>query len=56
MHAVLGVLSFSAEQIQENVQAFLSYIEALKPVSAKGTYVKNISLTATMSPGIPLAA
>lgn len=56
VHAVLGVLSFSAEQIRENVQAFLKYIDSLKPVSAKGTYIKNISLTATMSPGIPLAA
>jgi large subunit ribosomal protein L1 len=56
VHAVLGVLSFSADQIQENVQAFLDYIEALRPSSTKGTYVKNISLTSTMGPGIPLAA
>lgn len=56
VHAVLGRLSFSPEQIQENVDAFLKYIESLKPSSVKGTYVKNISLTSTMGPGIPLAA
>lgn len=56
VHAVLGRLSFSSEQIQENVDAFLKYIESLKPSSVKGTYVKNISLTSTMGPGIPLAA
>lgn len=56
VHAVLGRLSFTPEQIQENVSAFLNYIESLKPSSVKGTYVKNIALTSTMGPGIPLAA
>ena len=56
VHAVLGRLSFSPEQIQENVSAFLKYVESLKPNAVKGTYVKNISLAATMSPGVPLAA
>ena len=56
VHAVLGRLSFTPEQIQENVSAFLKYIESLKPSSVKGTYVKNIALTSTMGPGIPLAA
>ena len=56
VHAVLGRLSFSPEQIQDNISAFMKYIESLKPIACKGTYVKNISLAATMSPGIPLAA
>jgi large subunit ribosomal protein L1 len=56
VHAVLGRLSFTPEQIQENVSAFLKYIESLRPSSVKGTYVKNIALTSTMGPGIPLAA
>ena len=56
VHAVLGRLSFTPEQIQENVTAFLKYIESLRPSSVKGTYVKNIALTSTMGPGIPLAA
>ena len=56
VHAVLGRLSFSPEHIQENVTAFLKYVESLKPNAVKGTYVKSISLAATMSPGVPLAA
>ncbi len=56
VHAVLGRLSFSADQIQDNVSAFLQYIESLRPATIKGTYVKSASLAATMSPGVPLAA
>ena len=56
VHAVLGRLSFSADQLHENVSAFLNYIESLKPMSIKGTYVKSVSLAATMSPGVLLAA
>jgi large subunit ribosomal protein L1 len=56
VHAVLGKLSFSPEQLLDNAQAFLDYVQTLKPNSSKGIYVRNISLTATMSPGILLSA
>ena len=56
IHAVLGKLSFSTDQIKDNADAFLKYIESLKPNSIKGVYVKNISLAGTMSPGILVAA
>ena len=56
IHAVLGKLSFSTDQIKENTTAFLGYIESLKPNSIKGVYVKNISLAGTMSPGILVTA
>jgi large subunit ribosomal protein L1 len=56
VHAVLGKLSFSAEQIEENAQAFLNFIESLKPNSLKGHYVHSISLAATMSPSVALVA
>lgn len=56
VHAVLGRLSFSPEQIQDNVDAFMKYLESLKPNACKGTYVKSASLAATMSPGVLLAA
>lgn len=56
VHAVLGKLSFSAEQLNENAQAFLNYIQTLKPNSSKGIYVRNIALTATMTPSILLSA
>lgn len=56
VHAVLGRLSFTPEQLNDNISSFLQYIESLKPNSIKGTYVKGISLAATMSPGVLLAA
>jgi large subunit ribosomal protein L1 len=56
VHAVVGKISFDAQQLQENIQAFIDYIHGLKPHSVKGTYVKNISICATMSPGIRVAA
>ncbi|MBO7145268.1 MAG: 50S ribosomal protein L1 [Salinivirgaceae bacterium] len=54
IHAGIGKVSFSPEQIQENAQEILSTIIKLKPSTAKGTYVKSISLSSTMSPGIPV--
>jgi len=56
IHAVLGRLSFTPEQIQENIEAFLKFIDSLKPGSIKGNYIKSVSLTSTMGPGVPLAA
>jgi len=55
VHAVLGRLSFTPGQLQDNVAEFLKYIDSLKPSALKGNYIKNISLAATMSPGVPLA-
>ena len=56
VHAVVGKLSFDETKLQENVSAFLQYIESLKPVTAKGTYVKSVCLTAAMSPGVRVVA
>lgn len=56
VHAVVGRMSFSPEQLEENIQAFMNFIESLRPNSIKGTYVKGISLAATMSPGVFVAA
>lgn len=55
VHAVLGRLSFTPEQLADNVAAFLKYVESLKPNSIKGNYVKAVSLAATMSPGVLVA-
>ena len=54
VHAVLGRLSFTPDQLRDNISAFLKFIDTLKPGSLKGSYVRNISLAATMSPGVPL--
>ncbi len=52
VHAPVGKVSFSSEQLAENVSSFIKEIVRLKPSAAKGQYVRNISLSSTMSPGI----
>lgn len=54
VHAGVGKLSFSEEQIRDNVISLIDAIVRNKPTGAKGTYVKSITLTSTMGPGIPL--
>lgn len=56
VHAVVGRLNFSAAQIQENIESFMAHIRSLEPSSIKGAYIKNVSLAATMSPGVFVAA
>jgi large subunit ribosomal protein L1 len=56
VHAVVGKISFTPEKLTENIQAFINYINSLKPHAVKGTYVKSITIAATMSPGIQIAA
>ncbi|MBO6522142.1 MAG: 50S ribosomal protein L1 [Rhodospirillales bacterium] len=54
IHAGVGKASFSAEQLQENIAAFVQAIQQAKPSGAKGTYVKKVSVTSTMGPGVKL--
>ncbi|CAD7288515.1 50S ribosomal protein L1 [Campylobacter suis] len=54
IHAGLGKVSFSKEQLSENVSAFIKAINKHKPAAAKGRYVKNAALALTMSPSISL--
>jgi large subunit ribosomal protein L1 len=56
IHARVGKLSFSPQNLEENIQAFINYITSLKPAAVKGTYVKGIAVSATMSPGVRIAA
>jgi large subunit ribosomal protein L1 len=56
VHAIVGKMSFSAEALRENIQSFLDYIMNIKPNSIKGSYVRGISICATMSPGIFVSA
>ena len=55
VHAVVGKISFSPEKLTENVQAFINHILHLKPHAVKGHYVKSVTLSATMSPGVPVS-
>jgi large subunit ribosomal protein L1 len=52
VHTSIGKSSFTAEKIKENASEFINMINKLKPVAAKGTYIKSIYLSSTMSPGI----
>ncbi|MCY1721623.1 50S ribosomal protein L1 [Prolixibacteraceae bacterium Z1-6] len=52
VHTSIGKVSFTAEKIKENAAEFIHTINKLKPVAAKGTYIKSIYLSSTMSPGI----
>jgi len=56
VHAIVGKLSFDNQKIQDNAQAFIDHIVGLKPLAVKGTYVRSISICATMSPGVRVAA
>jgi large subunit ribosomal protein L1 len=52
LHVGIGKLSFSEEQIRENLLSFIDAVVRAKPTGAKGTYVRSITLTSTMGPGI----
>jgi large subunit ribosomal protein L1 len=54
VHAGVGKASFSEEALQENVRAFVGAISRAKPSGVKGTYIKKVSLSSTMGPGLKL--
>jgi len=50
--ASVGKINFSDEQLVENIETFLNHLRTVKPAAAKGTYIRTITISATMSPGI----
>ena len=54
VHAGIGKASFGEDAILENIRAFVDAIQKAKPTGAKGTYLKRISLSSTMGPGVPV--
>ncbi len=52
IHSTVGRVSFTADKLAQNANELLSTIVKLKPSSAKGTYIKSVSVASTMSPGI----
>jgi large subunit ribosomal protein L1 len=52
VHVVIGKQSFATEKLVENFEAFVSHIKKNKPAAAKGTYIKRMCISATMSPGV----
>jgi large subunit ribosomal protein L1 len=54
VHAGVGKASFTEEALTENVRAFVNAISRAKPSGVKGTYIKKVSLSSTMGPGLKL--
>jgi len=52
LHTAIGKASFTADQIRENAEAFLKEVLRLRPTSAKGIYLKSVTISTTMGPGI----
>ena len=54
IHTSIGKVSFEPQQIVENAREFINVVNKLKPAAAKGTYIKSVYLSRTMSPGIKI--
>lgn len=52
IHATVGKISFPDDDLKENIKAFVGHIRRMKPTAAKGTYLKRIALSGTMTPGV----
>lgn len=55
VHSGIGRVSFSREQIEANVRTFIAEVVRLRPASAKGAYIRSITMSASMSPAIPIS-
>ena len=54
VHSIIGKASFKESSLEENLRTFIEVVTKAKPSTVKGTYVKNISISSTMGPGIKL--
>lgn len=54
IHAPIGKVSFSEEQLQENLRAFMDQIVRARPASSKGQYVRSVTVSSTMGPGVAI--
>ncbi len=54
VHAAVGKHSFDAKALEENADAFITHITKMKPSSTKGNYIKSISMSGTMTPGVSI--
>ncbi|MHC4572886.1 MAG: 50S ribosomal protein L1 [Planctomycetota bacterium] len=55
VHVIVGKQSFDNEKLVGNIEAFVSHIKKIRPAAAKGTYIKKMCISATMSPGVAVA-
>ena len=52
VHAVVGKMSFEASMLVDNIGAFISYVQSIKPNSVRGSFIKAIAICATMTPSV----
>ena len=55
IHCIIGKMSFSEDDLKENLEYFIQMIEKVRPAAAKGVYLKKMSIAGTMTPGIQIA-
>lgn len=55
VHAALGKASFEAKKLEDNIHTFINQVLRLKPATSKGQYVKSVTLTTTMGPGLKIS-
>jgi large subunit ribosomal protein L1 len=55
VHVVVGKQSFETQKLVDNIEAFVSHIKRIKPTAAKGTYIKKMCVSATMSPSVTVS-
>ncbi len=55
LHQVVGKASFAPDQLKANIEAYMEAVKKAKPSETKGTYLRSVTLTSTMGPGIKLA-
>ena len=56
VHCVVGKLSFTEQQLVDNIDAMIRHIKSIKPASSKGVYVRSVTISGTMTPGVKVAA
>ena len=56
VHALVGKLSLPDDQLAANIEAFINHMRSVKPAAVKGQYIRSITISATMSPGVPIIA
>jgi large subunit ribosomal protein L1 len=54
VHAPIGKVSFDVEQLQDNLGAFMDQIVRARPAAAKGSYVRSVTVSSTMGPGVSI--
>jgi large subunit ribosomal protein L1 len=54
VHAPIGKVSFSLEQLEANLKVLMDSIKRQRPAAAKGVYVKSVTVSSTMGPGVPI--